>query len=54
MIAGSMTGLRVLADDLTGALDSAARFVPAAGPVPIFWKPPLALPATAAIDAGNP
>ena len=53
MIAGSMTGLRVLADDLTGALDSAARFVPATGAVPIFWKPPLALPATAAIDAGT-
>ncbi len=50
MAAWDLSGLRVLADDLTGALDSAARFVPAAGPVPTFWKPPLALPATASID----
>ncbi len=28
---------RLLADDLTGALDSAARFVPFAGPVPCVW-----------------
>ena len=48
-----ITALRVLADDLTGALDCAARFVPMAGPVPTFWKPPLALPTTAAIDAGT-
>lgn len=53
MAASDLSGLRVLADDLTGALDSAARFVPAAGPVPTFWKPPLALPATAAIDMGT-
>ena len=50
MAAWDLSGLRVLADDLTGALDSAARFVPAAGPIPTFWKPPLALPATASID----
>src|SRR6185437_9942318 len=29
---------RILADDLTGALDSAARFVPAAGPIPVIWS----------------
>jgi uncharacterized protein YgbK (DUF1537 family) len=45
-----MTTLRLLADDLTGALDSAARFVPLVGTVPTFWRAPLALPATAAID----
>jgi len=30
--------LRLLADDLTGALDSAARFVPLVGPVPVVWS----------------
>ncbi len=53
-----MAALRVLADDLTGALDSAARFVSPAGPaptpcVPTFWKPPRALPEPAAIDTGT-
>jgi len=53
-----MAALRVLADDLTGALDSAARFVSVAGPgptpcVPIFWKPPRALVGPAAIDTGT-
>jgi D-threonate/D-erythronate kinase len=32
-----MTRLRLLADDLTGALDSAARFVPLTGPVAVTW-----------------
>ncbi len=45
-----MTTLRLLADDLTGALDSAAGFVPLVGTVPTFWRAPLAMPATAAID----
>ncbi|HEX5325922.1 MAG TPA: four-carbon acid sugar kinase family protein [Acetobacteraceae bacterium] len=48
-----MASLRILADDLTGALDSAARFVSAVGPVPTYWKPPRVLPATAAIDTGT-
>jgi len=53
-----MAALRVLADDLTGALDSAARFVSVAGPastscVPTFWKPPRALSGPAAIDTGT-
>ena len=48
-----MTTLRLLADDLTGALDSAARFVPLVGTVPTFWVAPAALPATAAIDGGT-
>jgi D-threonate/D-erythronate kinase len=30
--------LRLLADDLTGALDSAARFVPVTGPVATTWR----------------
>ena len=33
-----MHHLRLLADDLTGALDSAARFVPIAGPVSVIWQ----------------
>ena len=48
-----MTTLRLLADDLTGALDSAARFVPLVGVVPTYWSAPLVLPATAAIDGGT-
>ncbi len=48
-----MIALRLLADDLTGALDSAARFVPVAGVVPTFWKPPRVLPWPAAIDSGT-
>jgi uncharacterized protein YgbK (DUF1537 family) len=34
-----VSDLRLLADDLTGALDSAARFVPVAGPIPVHWDP---------------
>lgn len=45
--------LRLLADDLTGALDTAAQFVARTGPVPVFWTPPAALPASAAIDSGT-
>jgi uncharacterized protein YgbK (DUF1537 family) len=44
--------LRILADDLTGALDSASRFVPLVGTVPVTWRTD-ALPPTAAIDAGT-
>ena len=33
-----MTTLRLLADDLTGALDTAAQFVGLAGRVPVFWQ----------------
>src|SRR6476659_8919000 len=35
---GGMAHLRLLADDLTGALDSAARFVPMTGPVAVTWQ----------------
>lgn len=34
-----MTELRILADDLTGALDSAARLVATFGPMPVRWTP---------------
>jgi uncharacterized protein YgbK (DUF1537 family) len=47
--------MRLLADDLTGALDAAAEFVPLTGPVPTFWhgELPAELPVTAAIDSGT-
>lgn len=50
-----MPTLRLVADDLTGALDTAAEFVGLAGPVPVFWDgPPVgALPPTAALDTGT-
>ena len=44
--------LRLLADDLTGALDSAARFT-AAGSVPVFWSPPEGPPPRCALDAAT-
>jgi D-threonate/D-erythronate kinase len=50
-----MLTLRLLADDLTGALDSAAEFVPLVGDLPVFWQGslPVALPNSAAIDSGT-
>lgn len=48
-----MSRLRILADDLTGALDSAAQFVPTEGRVPTVWAPPSHLPWPAAIDTGT-
>jgi len=49
--------IRLLADDLTGALDTAAEFVGLAGDCPIlaFWHGalPAALPANAALDSGT-
>jgi uncharacterized protein YgbK (DUF1537 family) len=44
--------VRLLADDLTGALDTAAEFVAIAGAIPVYWHDaiPRDLPATAAID----
>lgn len=44
--------LRILADDLTGALDSAARFT-AAGPVPVFWTLAQDLPPRCALDSAT-
>lgn len=46
------TRCRLLADDLTGALDSAARFVPLAGPIPVTWSAE-APAGHAAIDSGT-
>src|SRR5580692_5388288 len=48
-----MTSLRLLADDLTGALDSAAEFIALTGPVHAFWRGaiPAQLPANAALDS---
>ena len=49
-----MSGLRLVADDLTGALDSAARLVPLVGPVPVFWGAvPDPAPAHFALDGGT-
>ena len=44
--------LRLLADDLTGALDSAAWFVPVCGPIPVVWRDH-DIPPNAAIDSGT-
>lgn len=48
-----MSRLRILADDLTGAVDSAARFVATEGVIQTFWAPVAHLPFPAAIDAGT-
>ncbi len=47
--------LRLLADDLTGALDTAAEFAGMIGPTDAFWHGaiPAALPANAALDSGT-
>jgi D-threonate/D-erythronate kinase len=50
-----MTALRLLADDLTGALDTAAEFVGMTGPVPVFWAGaiPPDLARSSAVDSGT-
>jgi uncharacterized protein YgbK (DUF1537 family) len=47
--------VRLLADDLTGALDTAAELVGVAGPVHAFWHGalPSVLPPNAALDSGT-
>jgi uncharacterized protein YgbK (DUF1537 family) len=45
--------VRLVADDLTGALDTAAQFVARGGPMPVFWTHPETLPARAAFDTGT-
>ena len=54
-IGNGMTALRLLADDLTGALDTAAEFIGMAGPIRAYWAGaiPSELPATAALDSGT-
>lgn len=50
-----LTTLRLLADDLTGALDTAAELVGLVGPLPCFWHGafPSVLPENAALDSGT-
>lgn len=48
-----MTGVRILADDLTGALDSAAAFASPMSPLPVLWRPGHLLPAAGAIDVAT-
>jgi uncharacterized protein YgbK (DUF1537 family) len=50
-----MSSLRLLADDLTGALDSSAEFVGAFGPMDVVWSAASLAPAAAgfAIDSGT-
>ncbi|WP_420712755.1 four-carbon acid sugar kinase family protein [Ancylobacter sp. SL191] len=45
--------MRLLADDLTGALDSAAALATPRCRIPVLWQPERALPAVAAIDPGT-
>jgi hypothetical protein len=47
--------VRLIADDLTGALDSAAEFVGLFGPIPVYWAGgiPQHLPASATLDTGT-
>lgn len=49
-----MTSLRIVADDLTGALDTAVGFAGAAGPVPVYRSGPAPVSAAcAAVDIGT-
>lgn len=48
-----MTVLRLLADDLTGALDSAAGFGSLLAPVPVCWRPPAVATGSLALDSGT-
>jgi alcohol dehydrogenase class IV len=50
-----MPSLRLLADDLTGALDTAAEFVGMCGPIGVTWAEalPSQLPACLAVDTGT-
>ena len=50
-----MKRLRLLADDLTGALDTTAELTPLTGPVPVFWPRvmPDVLKGPAALDSGT-
>ncbi len=49
-----MTGLRLVADDLTGALDAAIAFVTPGQHVPVYWNaPPSRRPLRLAIDSGT-
>jgi D-threonate/D-erythronate kinase len=51
----TMTSVRLLADDLTGALDTAAEFVGLCGPLDVTWGTVLStsVPESLAIDSGT-
>src|SRR3954463_822153 len=50
-----MTTLRLIADDLTGALDTSVELAGVTGPVSVFWHGaiPSELPPNAALDSGT-
>ena len=50
-----MMRLHLIADDLTGALDTAAQFIGATGPIPVHWRglPRSATVSSIAIDSGT-
>lgn len=48
-----MTRLRLLADDLTGALDAGAEFVPSFGAIPCLWEPEAVAAPVAVFDSGT-
>lgn len=52
-IRGRVPVLRIVADDLTGALDTAARFVPLVGVVPTTWSLDALPEGTVAIDSAT-
>src|SRR4051794_3718851 len=51
----AMMRLHLIADDLTGALDTAAQFVGATGSIPVHWRglPRSATVSSIAIDSGT-
>jgi uncharacterized protein YgbK (DUF1537 family) len=51
----SMTLLRLIADDLTGALDTAAQFAAPGQPIPVFMngRLPASMPLSFAVDSGT-
>jgi uncharacterized protein YgbK (DUF1537 family) len=51
-VEGTPGCLRLIADDLTGALDAAVQFVRPAAPIDVFWRPTAAT-GSVAIDAGT-
>ena len=50
-----MPSLRLIADDLTGALDTTAEFVELCGPVEVRWMGglPASVPESLAVDSGT-
>ncbi len=50
-----MTTVRLIADDLTGALDTAVPFAQLGGAIPVYWSPTLVVPPSGSLaaDAGT-